>query len=119
MTRLLIFNAEFMEENESPASFKYQSPQGFALCREILSKRLPFGPHDYQLDGITAVLDGSNMLAISATGSGKSGYIYMLMHVVLEFLETPTLCPTAKFPTDPAILVIYPTIANALEEDQV
>ncbi|KAF8958801.1 P-loop containing nucleoside triphosphate hydrolase protein, partial [Flammula alnicola] len=78
--------------------------------------RLPYGPHDYQLDGITAVLDGVDMLAISATGSGKSAYIYMLMHVILAILESPALCPSAKFPADPAILVIYPT--TALEEDQ-
>ncbi|KAF8185693.1 P-loop containing nucleoside triphosphate hydrolase protein [Pholiota molesta] len=56
------------------------------------------------------------MLAISATGSGKSAYIYMLMHVILAILEEPALCPSVKFPEDPAILVIYPT--TALEEDQ-
>ncbi|KAF9475610.1 hypothetical protein BDN70DRAFT_935715 [Pholiota conissans] len=106
-----------MEENDASALFKFHSPQGYALCRKILSTRLPFGPHDYQLDGITAVLDGVDMLAITATGSGKSGYIYMLMHVILAILESPSLYPSAKFPADPAILVIYPT--NALEEDQV
>ena len=63
------------------------------------------------------MLDGNNLLAISATGSGKSAYIYMLMHVILAILEDPTLCPTAKFLSNPAILAIYPT--TALEEDQV
>ena len=68
--------------------------------------------------GITSIrLDRNDLLAISATGSGKSAYIYMLMHVILGVLEDPSLCPSAKFPNDPAILIIYPT--TALEEDQV
>lgn len=66
-------------------------------------------------DGPSA--DGNNLLAISATGSGKSAYIYMLMHDLLALLDDPTLCPTAKFPSKPAILAIYPT--TALEKDQV
>ncbi|KIM36099.1 hypothetical protein M413DRAFT_45619, partial [Hebeloma cylindrosporum] len=94
----------------------FNSPDGWSLCRKILTKRLPFGPHDYQLLGITSILDGNDLLAISATGSGKSAYIYMLMHVILGLLDDPSLCPSAKFPADPAILVIYPT--TALEEDQ-
>jgi hypothetical protein len=54
---------------------------------------------------LTAVLDArTNMLAISATGSGESAYIYILMHVILEFLGAPDpdLCPSVKFPNDPA-----------------
>lgn len=43
--------------------------------------------------------------------------MYMLMHVILAILEDPTLCPSANFPSNPAILAIYPT--TALEEDQV
>jgi len=69
--------------------------------------------------GITSILDGNDLLAISTTGSGKSAYIYVLMHVILGVLEDPSLYPSAKFPNDPAILilVIYPT--TALKEDQV
>ena len=105
-----------MAETPATKKFTFNSEDGWALCRQILLKRLPFGPHDYQLQGITSMLDGNNLLAISATGSGKSAYIYMLMHVILAILEDPTLCPTAKFPSNPAILAIYPT--TALEEDQ-
>ncbi|KAF8814256.1 hypothetical protein BYT27DRAFT_7266458, partial [Phlegmacium glaucopus] len=95
----------------------FGSSEGQDLCCQIIHKCLPFGPYDYQLDGITAVLDGIDMLAVSATGSGKSAYIYMLIHVILEVLEAPHVCPSVTFPKDPAILVIYPT--TALEEDQV
>jgi ATP-dependent helicase YprA (DUF1998 family) len=106
-----------MSENSSSEKFLFSSIEGWSLCRKILLQRLPFCPHDYQLDGISAVLDGKDLLAISATGSGKTGYIYMLMHTLLAILEEPSLCPTVDFPKNPAILVIYPT--TALEEDQV
>ena len=99
---------------ETPATKKFT---GWALCHQILLKQLPFGPHDYQLQGIASMLDGNNLLAISATVSGKTAYIYMLMHVILAIVEDPTLCPTVKFPSNPAILAIYMT--TALEEDQV
>jgi ATP-dependent helicase YprA (DUF1998 family) len=69
-----------MPESSSNKKFLFSSIEGWTFCRRILSERLPFCPHDYQLDGITAILDGKDLLAISATGSGKSGYIYMLMH---------------------------------------
>jgi ATP-dependent helicase YprA (DUF1998 family) len=117
LTRLLLTNAISMPETSKEPSFRFSTPEGWELCRRIIAQRLPYGPHDYQLDGITAVLDGIDMLAISATGSGKSAYIYMLMLIILGIVETPELCPLAKFPKDPAILVIYPT--TALEEDQV
>ena len=106
-----------MVETPATKNFTFNSEEGWALCCQILLKRLPFGPHDYQLQGITSILDRNNLLAISATGSGKSAYIYMLMHVILAILEDPTLCPTAKFPSNPAILAIY--LTTALEEDQV
>jgi hypothetical protein len=48
------------------------------FCREILKNHLPFAPHDYQLEGVMEALDGKNV-AITATGSGKSAYIYMLV----------------------------------------
>jgi ATP-dependent helicase YprA (DUF1998 family) len=106
-----------MAETPAPKKFIFNCAEGWALCCQILLKCLPFGPHDYQLQGITSMLDGHNLLVISATGSGRSAYMYMLMHVILAILEDPTLCPTAKFPCNPAILAIYPT--TALEEDQV
>ena len=106
-----------MAEKPATEKFTFNSEEGWALCRQILLEQLPSGPEDYQLQGITSMLDRNNLLAISATGSGKSAYIFMFMHVILAILEDPTLCPTAKFPSNPAILAIYPT--TALEEDQV
>lgn len=96
-----------MSDPSSQSSFTFQSPKGWELCQKILHKRLPFGPHDYQLKGITSILDSRDLLAISATGSGKSGYVYMTIHVMLAILEDQSLCPSSKFPKNPAMLVIY------------
>src|SRR6266508_4623110 len=95
--------------------FKFDSAAGWQLCRQILKEWLPFGPHDYQLEGVAAILDKQDFIGVSATGSGKSAYAYMVLHI--QGLQAqPTLCPSAKFPADAAILMIYPT--KALEEDQ-
>jgi hypothetical protein len=59
-----------MPESSSNEKFLFNSIAGWSLCRKILLEKLPFCPHDYQLNGISAVLDGKDLLAISATGSG-------------------------------------------------
>jgi len=97
--------------------FKFDSPAGWQLCRQILKERLPFSPHDYQLEGVTAILDRRDFIGVSATGSGKSAYAYMVLHIIQGLQAQPTLCPSVKFPHDAAILMIYPT--KALFEDQV
>ena len=102
----------------STDSNKFSSPHGWQICRKIIADRLPFGPHDYQLEGITHALDGQDVVAVSATGSGKSAYIYMLAIVLLELGKKPMLSPIKKrFPEDPAIVVVCPT--TALEDDLV
>jgi hypothetical protein len=53
----------------SDATFKFSSTAGWQLCRQILKERLPFGPHDYQLEGISAILDKRDFIGVSATGS--------------------------------------------------
>ena len=56
----------------SETKFKFDSPVGWELCCQILKERLPFGPHDYQLEGVAAILDKRDFIGVSATGSGKS-----------------------------------------------
>jgi len=99
-------------------SFRFSSPRGWQICRKILTDRLPFGPHDYQLEEITQALDGQDVVAVSATGSGKSAYIYMLAILLLELAKDPSLSPMKKkIPADPAVVVVCPT--TALEDDLV
>ena len=72
---------------------KFSSPYAWQVCRNIITDKLPFGPHDYQLEGITRALDGQDVVAVSATGSGKSAYIYMLVIILLELANDLRLSP--------------------------
>ncbi|KAI0734061.1 hypothetical protein C8Q72DRAFT_771610, partial [Fomitopsis betulina] len=71
---------------------------------------------DYQLEGVCQVLDGRDLLAALATGSGKTGFYYMYMLMLIELSKNPSLCdplyPAA--PKDPAMVAVYPPIG--LEE---
>ena len=57
-----------------------------------------------------------DVVAISATGSVKSAYIYMLVVILLTLAKNPSIAPVKKkFPADPAVVVVSPTMA--LEND--
>ncbi|KAG6805374.1 hypothetical protein H0H92_015663, partial [Tricholoma furcatifolium] len=94
----------------------YDTTEGFALARKILSPLLPFDAHDYQLQGICAVMDGRDVLARMATGSGKTGYFMMLMLVIHAIARDETLAlGNLLFPKDPAMIIVCPT--KALQQD--
>ncbi|TRM55361.1 P-loop containing nucleoside triphosphate hydrolase protein [Schizophyllum amplum] len=95
--------------------FQFSSPEGRSLCSRIIQDKTEQEPHDHQLDVITRVLDRKHVLAVTYTGSGKSGYIYMVIIVLRALASDPSLCPQYKGPQNPVITVICPT--NALEDD--
>jgi ATP-dependent helicase YprA (DUF1998 family) len=99
--------------------FVFSTVEGHQLCRRILRDRLPYDPHDYQVDGICKSLDGLDMMATTATGSGKTTYFTGFMHVMLAILDNPELCPTACFHVkkDPVMIIVCPT--KALQEEMV
>lgn len=100
------------------AAFKFHSPEGFDLARKILLGALPhFEPHSYQMDGICKVLDGIDLVAVTPTGSGKTGYLFLTILIMIAIAKNPSLCPTVKFPKDPAIVVVCPT--NSIEQQMV
>jgi superfamily II DNA/RNA helicase len=79
---------------------------------------LPFEPHDYQIEGICAVLDGHDLLATMATGTGKTGYFTMLMLVMCAISKDETLALGGwTFPKDPAMIIVCPM--KALQQDMV
>ncbi|KAJ7686991.1 P-loop containing nucleoside triphosphate hydrolase protein [Mycena rosella] len=89
-------------------SFTFYSPEGFTLVRSILLTALPtFVLHSYQLDGICKVLDKIDLVAVTPTGSGKTGFLFLTIIVMIAIAANPSLCPTTTFPEDPAIVVIY------------
>jgi ATP-dependent helicase YprA (DUF1998 family) len=106
-----------MAESAPKSVLKFSSPTGINFCRQILIAALPFCPHDYQLAGVAAILDGHDFLAVSATGSGKTAYTYMTLLVIKAIQKDPGEFRSARFPLNAAIIVISPT--TALEEDQV
>ncbi|KAJ6506521.1 hypothetical protein C8R45DRAFT_816808 [Mycena sanguinolenta] len=99
-----------------PPVFSWRSPEGHALCRRILrASALKYDPHDYQIEGVCASLDGVDLLAITPTGSGKTGFYTMYMLVILAILKDPQLSPSSNFPQDPCLIIICPTIPLQLE----
>ncbi|KAF5335155.1 hypothetical protein D9611_010861 [Ephemerocybe angulata] len=96
----------------------FDTPQGRARIAEILAacKPKPIEPHSYQADGIAASLDGMDVLATMATGSGKTGFYTFLMLVIKAISANPSLSlSNITFPKNPAMLVILPT--KALQHD--
>ena len=84
------------------------------MISQILERFIPFVPHDYILEGIAEVLDGKDLVAITPTGSGKTGYMAFTAIVVRELTSIPTKYPEAqnitnKFPKNPLMLAICPT----------
>ncbi|KAJ4463461.1 hypothetical protein C8R41DRAFT_927391 [Lentinula lateritia] len=108
----------------SLTKFRFNSAAGHALISRIVCLYLPYTPHDYVLEGIGHVLDGTDLVAITPTGSGKTGYMAFTALVVREL----TLCPekypeTAQaiqnLPKNPLMLTICLTnyMEHQLEEN--
>ncbi|EIW55146.1 uncharacterized protein TRAVEDRAFT_22912 [Trametes versicolor FP-101664 SS1] len=94
---------------------QFASPEGASLCRKVASEKLGFDPHDYVVEGVCKALDGLDLLAVTPTGSGKTSFLIIYLLVISEILQHPELCPSAKFPLNPVMLVVCPT--KSLEYD--
>ncbi|KAJ7703679.1 hypothetical protein B0H17DRAFT_1194167 [Mycena rosella] len=100
---------------QSTTAFHFYSTEGFALAPKILLVALPdFEPHHYQMDGVCKVLAGIDLIACTPTGSGKTGYLFLAILVMIAIARDPSLCPGVKFPKNPAIIVVCPT--NSIEQ---
>ncbi|KAJ7328427.1 P-loop containing nucleoside triphosphate hydrolase protein [Mycena albidolilacea] len=96
-------------------SFRFYSPKGSVLVRQILLTALPtFEPHIYQLEGVCKVLDKIDLVAVTPTGSGKTGFLFLTILVMIAIAANPSLCPSVKFPRNPAVVVVCPT--NSIEQ---
>jgi ATP-dependent helicase YprA (DUF1998 family) len=60
---------------------------------------------------------GIDILIVSTTGSGKTGYLFMFLIVIIVINKNPELCLSAKLKEDPTMIVLCPT--NALEVNMV
>ena len=71
-------------DSEPPTQYSFSSPEGHQLARRILRPQLPYDPHDYQLEGICKAVDGVDIMVLTPTGSGKTGYYIMYMRQKFE-----------------------------------
>lgn len=105
-------------DSPPPIIEKFSSLDGQQFIRNLLRPLLPYDPHDYQLQGVCACLDGKDLIALTATGSGKTGYFSMYMLALRALGNNPNLCnPPRKIHRAPAMVVVCPTVG--LEEDMV
>ncbi|KAJ3559456.1 hypothetical protein NM688_g328 [Phlebia brevispora] len=94
----------------------FSSSEGQSFVRNLLRASLPFDPHDYQVEGVCACLDGKDLIALCPTGSGKTGFFSMYMLALRALAANPQLCiPARNISSHPAMVIICPTIG--LEED--
>jgi ATP-dependent helicase YprA (DUF1998 family) len=113
--RCMIRLKEFETDMVEVPPFKFTSSEDEELCKTILKKVMPYDTHDYQLSAITHLLDGIDVLLVTATGTGKTDTFIRLMHVIRALSEDRM--HTERFPRDPVMLVVCPT--KALEYDMV
>ena len=72
--------------------------------------------HHYNLDGRCPVMDGFDLLATTPTGSGKVGYLILLMLVVREIAADMTHAIAKEIlPMDRTMIVVCPP--KALEDE--
>ena len=90
------------------SDYQFSTPDGLHLARKVLRPLLPYDPHDDQLEGICKMIDGINLMALTRTGSGKTGYFTMYMLFLLALSKDPRIVVLAKksVPNNPVMKVI-------------
>ena len=78
------------------SDYQFSTPDGLHLARKVLRPLLPYDPHDDQLEGICKMIDGINLMALTRTGSGKTGYFTMYMLFLLALSKDPRIVAPAK-----------------------
>jgi len=91
----------------------WQDPAGLETINIIVKKLIPKwmnGLHEVQLDFVSAILDGKDVLCCTATGDGKSAAFSVPTLVLLEYNKHPEAyvagLPTRKRPIG---MVVTPT----------
>ena len=99
--------------------FSFSSEEGVALVCQLLRDLWSHKPRDHQLEAVTKALDGTDVLVLLPTGAGKTAILTMFMLILNHLKRNPDEFPqhSARFPTNPIMIAVYPT--NCLEEEQV
>lgn len=95
-----------------PSKLRWQDLVGRETVNSIVKSQTPWknGLYMHQLDLITPILDGDDILCCTATGDGKSASFSITIIVLNEYNKNPNLYPKG-LPTrpNPCGIVITPT----------
>ena len=69
----------------------FSTPAGHILACSVLRPQLPHDLHDAQLEGICKAVDGIDIMVLTPTGSGKTGYLTMYMLLMISLAANPEL----------------------------
>ena len=107
------------ESDEDESEYIFSTPEGHNLARRVLRPQVPYDPHDAQLEGICKAIDGVDIMVLTPTGSGKTGYFTMYMLLMLSLAAKPELIQPSmkKVPPNPVMVIVFPT--NGVEEEMV
>jgi superfamily II DNA/RNA helicase len=115
MSLLLLISTIFLVD--IGRAFEFSSQEGKTIVQNLITAAIPgFEAHNYQLEGVCKVLDNIDLVAVTPTGSGKTGFLFLTMAVALAISKSPTLVPASvrhRFPKDPAMVIVAPT--NSIE----
>jgi len=110
-----------MNASNSHPDFEFSTSEGHQLTRSVLRPLLLYDPHDDQLEGVCKMADGIDLMALTRTGLGKTGYFTMHMLFLIALSKDPSIVAPFKLkrkvPTNPAMVVVFPT--NGVEEEMV
>jgi hypothetical protein len=70
------------ESDNDDSEYVFSNPVCHKLARKILRPQLPYNPHDAQIEGICKAIDSVDIMVLTPTGSGKTGYPTMYMPLV-------------------------------------
>ncbi|KAK7028581.1 P-loop containing nucleoside triphosphate hydrolase protein [Favolaschia claudopus] len=91
---------------------RWQTRYGQSVIQAIVKKRIPAwkdGLFAWQLTIVAWILDGEDVLCITATGDGKSALFTVPIIVLLEVAANPSVYPTLVYQKSPVGIVISPT----------
>ena len=121
----LIFCYPFMSSNSGTIELKFDAPKyifstpaGHRLAHSTLRPQLPYDPHDAQLEGICKAVDGINIMVLTPTGSGKTGYLTMYILFMISLANPKLVAPAMKkVCQNPVVVMVFPT--NGVEGEMV
>ena len=107
------------ESNDNDSEYIFSTLEGHQLAHKVLRLQLPCDPYDAQIEGICKAVDGVDLMVLTPTGSGKTGYLTMYMLLIRSLAANPGLVlPQIKRVFQNPIMVnVFPT--NGVEEEMV